>query len=79
VLLLDGRRIPRASLFPDRVIIIEPASDRVVLTVVTVGYLVEWLIPSMRLPVAFALAAVISPTDPIAVSRWPRVRPSPSG
>ncbi|MCQ8140296.1 cation:proton antiporter domain-containing protein, partial [Vibrio parahaemolyticus] len=30
--------------------------------------LINWMIPAMPLAVAFALAAVISPTDPIAVS-----------
>ena len=32
------------------------------------GLFIHWLIPSLPLAVSFALAAVISPTDPIAVS-----------
>ena len=32
------------------------------------GFLIHWLIPAMPLAVAFALAAIVSPTDPIAVS-----------
>jgi Na+/H+ antiporter len=31
------------------------------------GFLIHWLIPAMPLPVAFALAAIVSPTDPVAV------------
>src|SRR5438067_6988164 len=40
----------------------------VLLTVVAVGYLVHWLFPSLPLAAAFALGAVISPTDAVAVS-----------
>jgi CPA1 family monovalent cation:H+ antiporter len=36
--------------------------------VVGAGFMIHWLIPAMPLPVAFALAAIVSPTDPIAVS-----------
>lgn len=36
-------------------------------TVVGLGFLIWWMIPEMPLPVAFALAAILSPTDPIAV------------
>jgi monovalent cation/hydrogen antiporter len=39
-----------------------------VATVLGMGLLIHALIPAMPLAVAFALAAVISPTDPIAVS-----------
>jgi CPA1 family monovalent cation:H+ antiporter len=68
LLFLDGWRIPKSNLFQDRAIILELAIGLVFLTVFGVGILVHWLIPAMPLPVAFALAAVVSPTDPIAVS-----------
>lgn len=68
LLFLDGWRIPKDEFFKDLPIILEMALGLVVLTVVGVGFLVHWLIPAMPLAVAFALAAVISPTDPIAVS-----------
>ncbi len=32
------------------------------------GYFIHWILPSIPLPVAFALAAVLSPTDAVAVS-----------
>jgi monovalent cation/hydrogen antiporter len=35
---------------------------------VGVGFFINWMIPAMPLAVAFALAAIVSPTDPIAVS-----------
>lgn len=68
LLFLDGWRIPKEDLLRDRAIVLELALGLVVLTVVGVGWLIHLMIPAMPLPVAFALAAVISPTDPIAVS-----------
>ncbi|RWX77238.1 Na+/H+ antiporter [Neorhizobium lilium] len=68
LLFLDGWRIPKEGLFRDRAVILELALGLVVLTVLGVGVLIKWMIPSMPLPVAFALAAIVSPTDPIAVS-----------
>ena len=68
LLFLDGWRIPKDDLRRDRSTIIELALGLVILTVLGVGLFIHWLIPAMPLPVAFALAAVVSPTDPIAVS-----------
>ncbi|WP_337189227.1 Na+/H+ antiporter [Phenylobacterium sp.] len=68
LLFLDGWRIPKADLLRDRAMVLELAIGLVVLTVLGVGLMIHWMIPAMPLPVAFALAAVISPTDPIAVS-----------
>jgi CPA1 family monovalent cation:H+ antiporter len=39
-----------------------------VATVIGAGVLIHWMIPAMPLAVAFALAAIVSPTDPVAVS-----------
>ena len=68
LLFLDGWRIPKDGLFRDKWLILALALGLVVFTVVGVGYFVHWLIPAMPLAVAFALAAVISPTDPVALS-----------
>ncbi|WP_448950947.1 Na+/H+ antiporter [Labrys neptuniae] len=68
LLFLDGWRIPKDGLFRDKGTILELAFGLVVFTVIGVGFFIHWMIPSMPLAVAFALAAVISPTDPIAVS-----------
>jgi len=68
LLFLDGWRIPKDDLFRDRTTVLELAIGLVVLTVLGLGFVINWLIPAMPLPVAFALAAVVSPTDPIAVS-----------
>ncbi|WP_443970220.1 Na+/H+ antiporter [Sphingobium sp. CR28] len=68
LLFLDGWRIPREELFKDGKTVIELALGLVIFTVVGMGFFIHWMIPSMPLAVAFALAAVVSPTDPIAVS-----------
>jgi monovalent cation/hydrogen antiporter len=68
LLFLDGWRIPNEGLFRDKGTILELALGLVVFTVVGVGFFINWMIPAMPLAVAFALAAIVSPTDPIAVS-----------
>lgn len=68
LLFLDGWRIPKQDFFRDAGIILELALGLVIFTVVGVGFFIHWLVPSMPIAVAFALAAVVSPTDPIAVS-----------
>ncbi len=68
LLFLDGWRIPKTTLFRDKRTVLALALGLVVFTVLGLGYLLHWLVPGMPLPVAFALAAVLSPTDPVAVS-----------
>lgn len=68
LLFLDGWRIPKQGLFRDHWTILELALGLVVVTVLGMGFFIHWMIPAMPLAVAFALAAVVSPTDPIAVS-----------
>lgn len=40
----------------------------VFITVIGIGYLIYWIVPGMELIPAFALAAVLSPTDAVALS-----------
>jgi CPA1 family monovalent cation:H+ antiporter len=68
LLFLDGWRIPKDGLLRDRGAIVALALGLVVATVVGAGFLIHWMIPAMPLAVAFALAAIVSPTDPVAVS-----------
>lgn len=68
LLFLDGWRIPKDELLKDVSTVVELALGLVLLTVVGMGFFIHWMIPAMPLAVAFALAAVVSPTDPIAVS-----------
>jgi CPA1 family monovalent cation:H+ antiporter len=68
LLFVDGWRIPKQGLFRDAGTILELALGLVVFTVVGIAFFLHWLIPTMPLAVCFALAAVLSPTDPVAVS-----------
>lgn len=68
LLFLDGWRIPKEGLFKDKGTILELALGLVIFTVLGVGLFIHWMIPAMPVAVAFALAAILSPTDPIAVS-----------
>lgn len=77
LLFLDGWRIPKERLLRDRWTVLELALGLVVFTVLGVGYFVHWMIPSMPLAVAFALAAILSPTDPVAVSAIAKRVPIP--
>src|SRR5947207_740286 len=47
-------------------------------TVVAVGYLMHWLVPSLPLAAAFALGAIVSPTDAVATAAVTERLPLPS-
>jgi CPA1 family monovalent cation:H+ antiporter len=68
LLFADGWRIPKRELFMARRAILMLALGLVFMTVLAVGYFVNALVPAISLPVAFALAAVLSPTDAVALS-----------
>lgn len=77
LLFLDGWRIPKDGLFRDGNVILPLAFGLVVFTVVGAGLLIHWMIPAVPLPVAFALAAILSPTDPVAVTSIAKRAPVP--
>lgn len=68
LLFSDARRFPQRELLALRKQIVALALGLVLFTVLIVGFLINWLIPQISLPIAFALAAVLSPTDAVAVS-----------
>ena len=68
LLFSDGWRMPKREFWHLRGPILTLAVGLVLFTVVGAGYFIHWLLPSIPLPVAFALAAVLSPTDAVAVS-----------
>ncbi|PYE76110.1 sodium/proton antiporter (CPA1 family) [Xylophilus ampelinus] len=68
LLFADGWRIPKREFFALRRPILTLALGLVLFTVIGLGYFVHWMVPGMPLTVAFALAAVLSPTDAVAVS-----------
>jgi len=68
LLFADGWLIPKRDLMRALRPVLLLAFGLVFLTTVVVGYLMHWLIPSLPLAAAFALGAVISPTDAVSVS-----------
>ena len=68
LLFSDGWRMPKREFWHLRGPILTLAVGLVLFTVVGAGYFIHWLLPTIPLPVAFALAAVLSPTDAVAVS-----------
>ena len=68
LLFSDGWLIPKRDLISALRPVLLHAFGLVFLTVLVVGYLMHWLIPDLPLAAAFALGAVISPTDAVAVS-----------
>ncbi len=64
----DGRHFPREELWRMRGPIFGNAVILVLLTTMIGGYFIHWLIEDIPLAAAFALAAILSPTDPVAVN-----------
>ncbi|MDR3003899.1 MAG: cation:proton antiporter, partial [Acidovorax sp.] len=78
LLFADGWRIPKREFFAMAKPILLLAFGLVCFTVLGLGYFIHWMIPSIPLTVAFALAAVVSPTDAVAVSAITRNLGMPS-
>lgn len=64
----DGRHFSREELWGMRFQIFGNAFILVILTTIICGYVINRLIPSVPLAAALALAAILSPTDPVAVN-----------
>lgn len=68
LLFSDGWLMPLRELVKAKRPILLLATGLVTFTTLVIGFLANWLIPGLPLPMAFALGAVISPTDAVAVS-----------
>lgn len=64
----DGRNFPREDLWNMRGSILSNAIILVIITTLAGGWFIHWLIPSIPYAASFALAAILSPTDPVAVN-----------
>ncbi|MBX0315882.1 Na+/H+ antiporter [Planococcus glaciei] len=64
----DGRHFPREELWRMRGPILGNAVLLVLITTVAGGFFIHWMIDEIPLAAAFALAAILSPTDPVAVN-----------
>lgn len=74
LLFVDGWRMPKGELRRLRTPILLLAFALVLFTVLVAGWLIHLLLADVPLAVAFALAAVLSPTDAVAVSAITRNR-----
>ncbi|WWO98779.1 MAG: Na+/H+ antiporter [Candidatus Dasytiphilus stammeri] len=68
LLFVDGWKTPPSEFIKHRREIVGLALALVLLTVVGIGYLIYWIVPGIQLLPAFCLAAVLSPTDAVALS-----------
>ncbi|MFP1726640.1 Na+/H+ antiporter [Lonsdalea quercina] len=68
LLFADGWKTPTREFLRHMREILGLALVLVIITVVGMGYLIHWMVPDMPLVAAFALAAVLSPTDAVALS-----------
>ncbi|GGD51121.1 Na+/H+ antiporter [Paenibacillus nasutitermitis] len=64
----DGKRVPRDELWNMRAPILLLALGLVFATMLVGGHVIHWMIPSIPMPAAYALAAILSPTDAVSVS-----------
>lgn len=64
----DGRHFSREELWGMRSQIFGNAFILVILTTILCGYVINQLIPGIPIAAALALAAILSPTDPVAVN-----------
>jgi CPA1 family monovalent cation:H+ antiporter len=78
LLFLDGWRIPKDAFFSDLKPILSLATGLVLVTIIGIGWFIHWLIPAVTVAAGFALAAILSPTDPVAVSAMTASSPLPS-
>lgn len=68
LLFLDGWRISNSELKKEWSNIAQLSMGLIILTMLAVGYIIKLMIPDLPLPIAFALAAILAPTDPVAVT-----------
>lgn len=68
LLFADGWATPKRELFRVLRPVLLHAFGLVLFTVVGVGYLLHWLVPSLPLAACFALGAIVSPTDAVATN-----------
>ena len=68
LLFSDGWLIPKRDLMGAIRPVLFLAFGLVFLTVIVVGYVLHWLVPELPLAAAFALGAVVSPTDAVSVN-----------
>ncbi|MDD0811323.1 Na+/H+ antiporter [Curvibacter sp. RS43] len=78
MLFADGWQMPKREFGANMWPILLLSVGLVLITVLVVGHFIHWILPAMPLSVAFVLAAVLSPTDAVAVSAVSQRHPMPA-
>ena len=79
LLFTDAYKASRSELWLYKKPIVYMAVGLVITTVVVVGYFINYIIPSISLGAAFAIAAILSPTDAVAVKSITKGMKLPKG
>lgn len=79
LLFTDAYKASRSELWLYKKPIVYMAVGLVITTVVVVGYFINYIIPSISLGAAFALPAILSPTDAVAVKSITKGMKLPKG
>lgn len=79
LLFTDAYKASRSELWLYKRPIVYMAVGLVITTVIVVGYFINYIIPSISLGAAFALAAILSPTDAVAVKSITKGMKLPKG
>lgn len=78
LLFAEGWQFPKREFAVLRYSILMLAFGLVFATTLVVGFIVHWMIPAVPLAAAFALGAIVSPTDAVAVAEVTRKMKLPS-
>ncbi|WP_088825014.1 cation:proton antiporter [Staphylococcus argenteus] len=79
LLFVEGTHVSRTKLLEYRKPILLMSMALVFATVVGVGCFIHWIWPALPMPAAFAIAAILCPTDAVAVSAITRGKLLPKG
>ncbi|BGE81616.1 cation:proton antiporter domain-containing protein [Staphylococcus petrasii] len=79
LLFVEGTHVSRTKLMEYRKPVILMAMGLVFTTVIGVGFFIHWIWPSLPMPAAFAIAAILCPTDAVAVSAITKGKVLPKG
>ena len=79
LLFVEGTHVSRTKLLEYRKPIILMALALVFTTVIGVGFFIHWIWPSLPMPASFAIAAILCPTDAVAVQAITKGKLLPKG
>lgn len=79
LLFVEGTHVFRTKLLEYRKPIILMAMALVFTTVIGVGFFIHWIWPHLPMPAAFAIAAILCPTDAVAVQAITKGKVLPKG